>query len=251
MGRAAGQHAAGRAPVDPCSCRGDRARALGGPVAGAGVGTAVQRVRRRRTRPRRVHRRAATGRPSGPAGPGAAGGAAGDVPRRSPNELPRRGTRSWPTPRFASLRRADRPNRDAMGRRAAADDLDGATAGPRSGRGSARARPSLPPRLRAGHRRGVRRVGRNPAGARVDHVRRVGGLADAGPHAHRRRLDPERGREGAPHVRPTSCGGAAPPQRRHVLPPPGSRSGAARPRSRPAARPLATAGLAGCRSGRG
>ena len=43
---------------------------------------------------------------------------------------------------------------------------------------------------------------------------------------------------------------AAPPQRRRVLPAPGSGSGTARPRSWPAPRALDTAGLAGCRCGR-
>ena len=99
--------------------------------------------------------------------------------------------------------------------------------------------------------RGVRRVGRDRASARSGHIRRVGGIADAGPHARRRRMDPDRGRGGVPHFRRRRCGaGAAPPQRRRVLPAPGSRSGTARPRSWPAPRALDTAGLAGCRCGR-
>ena len=42
---------------------------------------------------------------------------------------------------------------------------------------------------------GVRRMGPHRASARSGHVRRVGGIADAGPHARRRRMDPDRGRE--------------------------------------------------------
>ena len=62
VGGVAGQHAEGRGPVDACPRRGGRARQLGGPVARAGVGSAVQRIRRRRSRPGGVHRRPAAGR---------------------------------------------------------------------------------------------------------------------------------------------------------------------------------------------
>ena len=72
---------------------------------------------------------------------------------------------------------------------------------------------------------------RLPRGRRI--VRRVGGLADAGPHASRRRMDPDGRRGGVPHFRRRRCCAcAAPPQRRHVLPSPGRGSGTACPRSR-------------------
>ncbi len=73
---------------------------------------------------------------------------------------------------------------------------------------------SVPPRVRTGDGGGLRRVGRDPAGALSGHIRRVGGIADAGPHARRRRMDLDRGRGGVPHFCRRSSGAcAAPPQR--------------------------------------
>ncbi len=98
------------------------------------------------------------------------------------------GTRARPAPELVALCRADRPGGDALGRRAAADDLDGAATGARSGRRSARARlagtstsSDRRPRTRSPSGPGSRQ----PRGS--GRVRRVGGIADAGPHARRRR----------------------------------------------------------------
>ena len=51
-------------------------------------------------------------------------------------------------------------------------------------------------------------------GARSSDVRSVGGIADARPHAARRRVDPDRGRGDAAHIDRFSSGAGTPPLQR-------------------------------------
>ena len=141
MGRAAGQHAAGGAALDPCSCRGDRARQPG---------------RTRRWCSCGGHGSARTSSPNATERCSPLGGCRRILAaRRDAEQLADRleafldgrrmscrrgGTRTRQAPGFAALCRADRPSGDAMGWRATADDLDGAASDPRSGRRSTRAR---------------------------------------------------------------------------------------------------------------
>src|SRR5712692_153094 len=80
VGRPSGQHAPSRAPLDPRARRGNQTVDVGGRIARAAVGAAVQCVRRRGTRPRLLLAREAAGRYQGPGGSGG--------PRLAPARLP-------------------------------------------------------------------------------------------------------------------------------------------------------------------
>src|SRR5262249_43209205 len=58
-------------------------------------------------------------------------------------------------------------------------------------------------------------------------------IVDRGPDTDRRVLDPEERRAPAPRASGARGPGAAAPERRHLLPPPGSQSGTPRPRRGP------------------
>ena len=77
-----------------------------------------------------------------------------------------------------------------LGRRAAADDLDGATAGGRPARGSPRARPASPARVRPIDAGRVRHVGGDRPCRRTRGLRRPRRVPSAGPNTGRRRVDP-------------------------------------------------------------
>ena len=120
--------------------RGHRAGHLGGSVPRAGVGTALQRVRRRRRRSRAVHRRTNARRSCPARRIRRPRRSHRRVSRGSADGLPRGGARAGPPSRVAALRRAHRTCADSLGWRAPANDLDGASAGGRSGRRPSRAR---------------------------------------------------------------------------------------------------------------
>ncbi len=150
-------------------------------------------------------------------------------------------------PNRFQVRRADRQGPHPMGRRPTSDRLDGAPAGGRSSRCSARARAAVPAHLRAGHTRGVRNVGRDCAAAGSYGVRCARRIAGARSNTRWRRLDPRRGRTHVSGSRRERGRRAPPSKRRRALPPPGKRSRAPGPRRRPSWNPLDAPGLAGCR----
>ena len=100
----------------------------------------------------------------------------------------------------------------------------------RSARGAPRAGPPVPACLRPHDARGVRHVGGHRACRGGGGVRRAEAIADGRADTDRRGVDPGPRRAGVPRARRTCGGGAAPAERRRVLPPPGSRSRAAGPR---------------------
>ena len=170
VGRPAGQHAARGAAIAACARVGNDAGELGGAAARAAVGPALQRLRRRRARcaglharpPARQRRDAAPGRrPGRPHGAGAGRHTGG--PQRG-------GARASRAAQPAALRHPDRSRADAVGRRHAADIVDGATATDRSARCAARARAPLPARRRPGNVRRLRRLGRRLAAGGGDHL---------------------------------------------------------------------------------
>ena len=133
---------------------------------------------------------------------------------------------------------------DPVGRGAPAHHLDRAAAGRRPSRRAPRARPPVPARLRSGNARGVRPVGRDrprgrhaafdALGESLTPVRTPVGDAWILTRTSRRSAPPADPR----HVR------AASPERRRLLPPAGSRSGAPGPRPRPPSRALDPSSLA-------
>ena len=183
MGRPAGQHAACCAPVDPRTRERRRADRLERPVARAGMGTAVQRVRRRRAGPRRLHARPASGRRQDPRESGRARPPRARPPRARPDEVRRRRTDARGAREHAPLRRLDGHARHPVGGREATDSVDGSHARHRAGGGDTRARAPLSACLRPGDGRGIRQVGEHRRSkGRVD-VRRSRRRADPGPHA--------------------------------------------------------------------
>ena len=162
LGRAAGQHAPGRAAVDPRAGRGDRASHLGGPFAGPALGPAVQRLRGRRPRPRRLLAGDAARRRQGPPQGRRPRRPPARCPRRRADELRRGGPRARRAPQQAAVRGRDRHGRHPLGRRAA-----GRPSGPcrrpqiDSPRRPAGTHPPVPARLRPGHAGVVRPVGRD------------------------------------------------------------------------------------------
>ena len=99
------------------------------------------------------------------------GGAAAGPSRRRRAADARRGRGARRQPELVPVRRGHRDGRDPLGRRTGADGVDGAGAGRRPGRRAARARPPLPPRLRADHGRRLRPLGRRLAAGRGRHLR--------------------------------------------------------------------------------
>ena len=82
-------------------------------------------------------------------------------------------------------------------------------------------------------------------------VRGARRVADTRAHTDRRRVDPHARRADVPRRAGARGVRAAPPERRRLLPPVGSRSRAPGPRRRPSERALDPARLAGCRPRRG
>ena len=159
MGRAAGQHAAGRGPLDPRARGGDGAVDLGGPFARPGVGAAVQRVRRRRARSSGLHARSPADRRQGPASCRGHRRSPPRVPRRSPDAIRRGRGGARRRCQLAALRRTDGHRPDPLGGRATARDLDRSSTRARSTGSTAGARAQISARLRAGHARCLRQVG--------------------------------------------------------------------------------------------
>ena len=169
------------------------------------------------------------------------------VPRRPADAIRRGRARARRRSQRAALRGADGHGPDPLGGRASAGDLDrAATRASIRGR-AAGARAPVPARLRADHARGVRRVGRDRAPPRADAafdalagellpVRTP--IGDA--------VDPVGRRAELPGRALPRSAGATAPERRHVLPAPGCRSGAARPRGRSSRRAVDLARLARC-----
>ena len=101
-------------------------------------------------------------------------------------------------PEQPALCRRDRPRPHPLGRRPAADRLDGAAARCRAARRPPRARAPLAPRRRAVDAGGVRELGGDRATGRPGDVRGARAGARAGSHAAGRGVDPRRGRAGVP-----------------------------------------------------
>ena len=160
LGGAAGQHAAGRAAVDPCARRGSGAIKLGGQLARPAVGAAVPGLRDRRARPGGVLTRQVPGRPEG-SPQGRAPGGPPARPARRRKDAVRRSRRCARAARreLAQVRGDDGHGSDPVGGGAAADRLDGAAGGRRSVQGPARAGTPAPARLRSHDPRGVRPLG--------------------------------------------------------------------------------------------
>ena len=130
VGRAAGQHAAGRAAVDPRTRRRRRAIQLGGHLARPALGAAVPGLRDRRARSGGVLAGTVPGRPQGsPQGEDLAARlhAHLDGARMPYGEAGARARGA--RPERAAVRGSDGHGSDPLGGRATADRLDGAAAG--------------------------------------------------------------------------------------------------------------------------
>ena len=183
---------------------GTRAVHLGGPIARAALGPALQR---RTSSPRATCRSSRSGgcRKTARRGGGRTTWPL-DSTRPSTGDAMRydeAGARARRPRQRAALRRADRHRRDPVGGRAAAHRVDGAAArdGARDGHASsspvATCTSSVPPRRRRSPSgRGSPRASRR----RVRCARRV---ADPGAHPDRRRVDPRPRRAGVPRRRRT------------------------------------------------
>ncbi len=97
---------------------------------------------------------------------------------------------------LTEVRHDDGHGRHPLGRRPSADRLDRPRSRDTAGRRAPRARPALPPRLRAEHGCRVRPLGRDLAALGGHDVRLAGGIAAPGQVAARRRVAACRGRAG-------------------------------------------------------
>ena len=212
-------------------------------------GPRYQRVRRRGARPRGLLAREAAGRCRAPAGRGGPGRSPARPPRRREDDLRRGGAaRSANTPIGSGT--PHRPARSLIrwdgARQPTIWTVPPPEVDPRDARLELARRylhifgPTTPEAF-------AEWAGIAPA-ARRRGVRRAPQVADPGADTDRRRVDPHPRRADVPR-RPRARGArAAPPERRRLLPPPGSRSRAPGPRRRPSWRALDLSRLAGCAS---
>jgi hypothetical protein len=238
VGGPPGQHAPGRAALDPCTRRRDRAVNVGGPVARATVGSALQRVSRGEARPLRLLAGPAAGTGCAAAQSRGARGSSARVPRRQADALRRCRARPRRPREHAPLRSGHGHGADPMGGRAPPDGVDGAATRGRAAGGAPRARPPLSPRLRAGDAGGVREVGRDRGRRGHDGVRRAPSFARPGAEPDRRRMDPGPRRSGVPSSSGAAGSCAAPAERGRVLPPRRARPRGPRAGPRPTRGPV-------------